>query len=58
MSGTLPYEQDLIYSKLVKQQDIRKAANLHVKLADRAVRTGDTRMALEHYRAARVLLEV
>ena len=38
--------------------DIRKAANLHVKLADRAVRTGDTRLALEHYRAARVLLEV
>jgi hypothetical protein len=38
--------------------DTRKAMSLHLRLADRAVRTGDGAMALEHYRAARVLLEV
>lgn len=38
--------------------DSRSAADAHVRLADRAVRTGDTREALEHYRAARVLMEI
>lgn len=38
--------------------DVRKAAETHLKLADRANRTGNTQDALEHYRAARILLEV
>jgi transcriptional regulator with XRE-family HTH domain len=33
------------------------AAEAHVRLADRAVRAGDSRAALEHYAAARTLLE-
>ncbi len=38
--------------------DPRKASSLHLRLADRAVRTGDSAMALAHYRAARTLLEI
>jgi transcriptional regulator with XRE-family HTH domain len=37
--------------------DLKKAISLHERLGDRAVRTGDSELALEHYRAARVLLE-
>ena len=38
--------------------DPAAAIEAHLKLADRAVRGGDSRAALEHYQAARVLLEV
>ena len=34
------------------------AVDAHLRLADRAVRVGDSRGALEHYAAARVLLEI
>lgn len=37
--------------------DPAAAAGAHVRLADRARQTGDEQAALEHYRAARVLLE-
>jgi transcriptional regulator with XRE-family HTH domain len=37
--------------------DPKKAAGVHVRIADRAVRTGNSAEALDHYRAARVLLE-
>jgi transcriptional regulator with XRE-family HTH domain len=38
--------------------DIGKAVEAHVRLADRASRAADSHDALEHYRAARILLEV
>jgi transcriptional regulator with XRE-family HTH domain len=38
--------------------DLESAANAHLRLADRAQRAGNSHDALEHYRAARVLLEV
>jgi transcriptional regulator with XRE-family HTH domain len=38
--------------------DSGSAAEAHLRLADRAVRTGDASGALEHYRAARVLMEI
>jgi transcriptional regulator with XRE-family HTH domain len=38
--------------------DIETAANSHLRLADRAQRQANSHDALEHYRAARVLLEV
>ena len=37
--------------------DPKKAAAVHTRLADRAVRNGNSGDALDHYRAARVLLE-
>jgi transcriptional regulator with XRE-family HTH domain len=38
--------------------DIESAAHAHLRLADRAQRAANVHDALEHYRAARVLLEV
>jgi transcriptional regulator with XRE-family HTH domain len=38
--------------------DLETAAESHLRLADRAQRAADSHDALEHYRAARVLLEV
>jgi transcriptional regulator with XRE-family HTH domain len=38
--------------------DLEKAAQAHLRLADRAQRAANSHDALEHYRAARVLLEV
>jgi transcriptional regulator with XRE-family HTH domain len=38
--------------------DIESAAQSHLRLADRAQRAANSQDALEHYRAARVLLEV
>jgi transcriptional regulator with XRE-family HTH domain len=38
--------------------DLEAAAQSHLRLADRAQRAGNSQDALEHYRAARVLLEV
>lgn len=38
-------------------KDPGRAAEQHLKLADRAVRLGDSRGALEHYQSARALLE-
>jgi transcriptional regulator with XRE-family HTH domain len=38
--------------------DIDSAVQTHLRLADRAQRAANSRDALEHYRAARVLLEV
>jgi len=38
--------------------DIASAAHTHLRLADRAQRAANSHDALEHYRAARVLLEV
>ena len=38
--------------------DIETAAQAHLKLADKAQRAANSHDALEHYRAARVLLEV
>jgi transcriptional regulator with XRE-family HTH domain len=38
--------------------NIRKAVEAHLRLADRASRAGISQDALEHYRAARILLEV
>jgi transcriptional regulator with XRE-family HTH domain len=39
-------------------KDPARAAEQHLKLADRAVRSGDSRGALEHYQSARALLEM
>jgi transcriptional regulator with XRE-family HTH domain len=39
-------------------KDPTRAADSHLKLADRAVRSGDSRGALEHYQSARALLEM
>jgi transcriptional regulator with XRE-family HTH domain len=38
--------------------DLRAAVQVHLRLADRALRAANSQDALEHYRAARVLLEV
>jgi transcriptional regulator with XRE-family HTH domain len=38
--------------------DLETAAQSHLRLADRAQRTANSHDALEHYRAARILLEV
>jgi transcriptional regulator with XRE-family HTH domain len=38
--------------------DLESAAHTHLRLADRAQRAANSHDALEHYRAARVLLEV
>jgi transcriptional regulator with XRE-family HTH domain len=38
--------------------DLEAAAQFHLRLADRAQRTANSHDALEHYRAARILLEV
>jgi transcriptional regulator with XRE-family HTH domain len=38
--------------------DLETAAESHLRLADKAQRAADSQDALEHYRAARVLLEV
>jgi hypothetical protein len=38
--------------------DLETAAESHLRLADKAQRAADSHDALEHYRAARVLLEV
>ena len=38
--------------------DLETAAHSHLRLADRAQRAADSHDALEHYRAARILLEV
>jgi hypothetical protein len=38
--------------------DLNAAVDAHLRIADRSIRTGDSREALEHYRAARVLLDV
>jgi transcriptional regulator with XRE-family HTH domain len=38
--------------------NIRKAVEAHLRLGDRANRGGNSQDALEHYRAARILLEV
>jgi transcriptional regulator with XRE-family HTH domain len=38
--------------------DLESAAHAHLRLADRAQRAANSHDALEHYRAARVLLEV
>lgn len=38
--------------------DVETAAHAHLRLADRAQRAANSHDALEHYRAARVLLEV
>jgi hypothetical protein len=37
---------------------LESAVKAHLKLADQAERSANSRDALEHYRAARVLLEV
>jgi transcriptional regulator with XRE-family HTH domain len=42
----------------IGEGDLETAANTHLRLADRAQRTANSQDALEHYRAARVLLEV
>ena len=39
-------------------KDPARATEQHLKLADRATRSGDSRGALEHYQAARALLEM
>ncbi|HZQ49404.1 MAG TPA: helix-turn-helix domain-containing protein [Candidatus Dormibacteraeota bacterium] len=39
-------------------KDPARAADSHLRLADRAVRSGDSRAALEHYQSARALLEL
>jgi transcriptional regulator with XRE-family HTH domain len=39
-------------------KDPARAADSHLRLADRAVRSGDSRAALEHYQSARALLEM
>lgn len=39
-------------------RDPARAAEQHVKLAERAMRSGDSRGALEHYQSARALLEM
>jgi len=45
-----------VYS--IGEGDIETAAHAHLRLADRAQRAANSHDALEHYRAARVLLEV
>ena len=42
----------------IGEGDIETAAHSHLRLADRAQRQANSHDALEHYRAARVLLEV
>jgi transcriptional regulator with XRE-family HTH domain len=42
----------------IGEGDLETAANSHLRLADRAQRAANSQDALEHYRAARVLLEV
>jgi transcriptional regulator with XRE-family HTH domain len=42
----------------IGEGDLETAAESHLRLADRAQRTANSQDALEHYRAARVLLEV
>ena len=42
----------------IGEGDLEAAANAHLRLADRAQRAANSHDALEHYRAARVLLEV
>ena len=39
-------------------KDPVRAADGHLRLADRAVRSGDSKAALEHYQSARALLEM
>lgn len=39
-------------------KDPAKAVEVHLRLADRATRSGDSRGALEHYQGARALLEM
>lgn len=38
--------------------DVNRARDAHVRMAERAFRSGDSRGALEHYHAARTLMEV
>jgi transcriptional regulator with XRE-family HTH domain len=38
--------------------DVERARDAHVRIAERAFRSGDSRGALEHYQAARALMEV
>jgi transcriptional regulator with XRE-family HTH domain len=38
--------------------DLLRARDAHVRMAERAFRSGDSRGALEHYQAARALMEV
>jgi hypothetical protein len=38
--------------------DLERARDAHVRIAERAYRSGDSRGALEHYQAARTLMEV
>jgi transcriptional regulator with XRE-family HTH domain len=45
-----------VYS--IGEGDLETAADAHLRLADRAQRAANSQDALEHYRAARVLLEV
>jgi transcriptional regulator with XRE-family HTH domain len=42
----------------IGEGDLETAADSHLRLADRAQRAANSQDALEHYRAARVLLEV
>ncbi len=39
-------------------KDPGRAVDSHLRVADRAVRAGDSRGALEHYQAARAILEM
>ena len=39
-------------------KDPTRAIEAHLRVADRAVRSGDSRAALEHYQAARAILEM
>lgn len=38
--------------------DVDRARDSHVRIAERAFRSGDSRGALEHYQAARTLMEI
>lgn len=38
--------------------DAERARDAHVRMAERAFRSGDSRSALEHYQAARTLMEI
>ena len=38
--------------------DVNRARDAHVRMAERAYRSGDSRGALEHYQAARALMEI
>jgi transcriptional regulator with XRE-family HTH domain len=40
------------------RKDPVRALEAHMRVADRSVRSGDSRSALEHYRAARAILEM